>query len=59
MKTKDQEKLAQVQSLRQRIASNNALDEPFESRGETLDTRKVLDKMCEIFERRAKAAQPD
>ncbi len=58
MKTKDQEKLAQRQSWRQELESNNGLPESFEYRGKTLDTKKALAAICEIFERRAKTAQP-
>ena len=58
MKTKDQEKLAQTQSWRQELESNNGLPESFEYRGKTLDTKKALAAICEILDRRAKAPQP-
>ena len=58
MKTKDEEKLAEAQSLRQELESNNGLPESFEYRGKTLNTSKALAAICEIFERPAKAAQP-
>ncbi len=58
MKTKDQEKLAQTQSWRQELESNNSLPESFEYRGKTLDTKKALDAICEILDGRAKAPQP-
>ena len=58
MKTKDQEKLAQAQSLHQELESNNGLPKSFEYRGVKLDTKKALAAICEIFDRRAKTAQP-
>ncbi len=58
MKTKDQEKLAQAQSLHQELESNNGLPESFEYRGKTLDTKKALHAICEILDGRAKTAQP-
>ena len=58
MKTKDQEKLAQTQSWRQELESNNGLSESFEYRGKTLDMKKALAAICEILDRRAKAAPP-
>ena len=58
MKTKDQEKLAQAQSLRQDLESNNGLPESFEYQGVKLNTKKALTAICEILDRRAKAAQP-
>ena len=58
MKTKDQETLAEAQSWRQELESNNGLPEFIEYRGVKLDTKKALAAICEIFERRAKTAQP-
>ena len=57
MKNPQKEKLAQAQSLRQRFDSNNDLDGTFEYQGHTLNKRKALAAICEIFERRAKAEQ--
>ena len=58
MKTKDQEKLAQAQSWRQELESNNGLPEFIEYRGVQYDYKKLLAAICEVLERRAKTAQP-
>ncbi len=59
MKMKDlhEEKLAQAQSWRQELESNNGLPESFEYEGKTLDTKKALAAICEILDGRAKAPQ--
>ena len=58
MKNPQKEKLAQAQSWRQELESNNGLPESFEYRGKTLDMKKTLAAICEVLDRRAKTTPP-
>ena len=59
MKTQAQNNLDEILLIKaEKERPGNKMPDTFEYRGKTLDTKKALAAICEILDRRAKAAPP-